>query len=280
MGKNRCDTAGPDDGRISRNKQKKRTCGRGTEREHIRGDSSPVHAGMKKRILVLGAVVALVLAALSRPRNGASGSRCGAVAQSPRQQRPRSVPVDVATAAQEEGAGADRSARHRDADRQRRGQDRASTPKSSPFISGRRDGQAGRSAVHARQPHASKRRSSRSRACLRRDKAQLEQAQSATCALHRTRRRRTRRTLVTLEQRQDAGQHLHAPRSSPNTAQLELLRVQLDYTNIRAPIAGRASMAAVKVGNFVRQADLAPLATIIQTAPVYVTLRAAAAQPA
>ena len=30
-------------------------------------------------------------------------------------------------------------------------------------------------------------------------------------------------------------------------------------------------MAAVKVGNFVRQADLAPIATIIQTAPVYVT---------
>jgi RND family efflux transporter MFP subunit len=30
-------------------------------------------------------------------------------------------------------------------------------------------------------------------------------------------------------------------------------------------------MASVKVGNFVRQADLAPLATIIQAAPVYVT---------
>jgi RND family efflux transporter MFP subunit len=56
-----------------------------------------------------------------------------------------------------------------------------------------------------------------------------------------------------------------------NTAQLELLGVQLDYTKIRAPIAGRASMAAVKVGNFVRQADVAPLATIIQAAPVYVT---------
>ena len=56
-----------------------------------------------------------------------------------------------------------------------------------------------------------------------------------------------------------------------NTAQLELLRVQLDYTKIRAPIAGRVSMAAVKVGNFARQADLAPLATIIQTSPVYVT---------
>jgi RND family efflux transporter MFP subunit len=56
-----------------------------------------------------------------------------------------------------------------------------------------------------------------------------------------------------------------------NTAQLENLKIQLDYCTIRAPIAGRASMAAVKVGNFVRQADLTPLATIIQTAPVYVT---------
>ena len=56
-----------------------------------------------------------------------------------------------------------------------------------------------------------------------------------------------------------------------NTAQLENLNVQLSYCSIRAPIAGRASMAAVKVGNFVRQADMAPLATIIQTAPIYVT---------
>jgi membrane fusion protein, multidrug efflux system len=56
-----------------------------------------------------------------------------------------------------------------------------------------------------------------------------------------------------------------------NSAQLELLNVQLDYTRIRAPITGRASMAAVKVGNFVRQADPTPLATIIQVAPVYVT---------
>ena len=56
-----------------------------------------------------------------------------------------------------------------------------------------------------------------------------------------------------------------------NSAQLELLRVQRDYTFIRAPITGRASMAAVKVGNFARQADLNPLATIIQAAPVYVT---------
>src|SRR5207248_2942097 len=47
--------------------------------------------------------------------------------------------------------------------------------------------------------------------------------------------------------------------------------IQISYCTIRAPISGRASMAAVKVGNLVHQADAAPLATIIQTAPVYVT---------
>jgi multidrug efflux system membrane fusion protein len=54
-------------------------------------------------------------------------------------------------------------------------------------------------------------------------------------------------------------------------ASIENLKVQLSYATIRAPITGRASMAAVKVGNFVRQADVLPIATIIQTAPVYVT---------
>ena len=56
-----------------------------------------------------------------------------------------------------------------------------------------------------------------------------------------------------------------------NRAQLENLKVQLSFCAIRAPISGRISMANVKVGNFVRQADLAPMATIIQMAPVYVT---------
>ena len=54
------------------------------------------------------------------------------------------------------------------------------------------------------------------------------------------------------------------------SAKIENLKVQLSYCTIRAPIAGRASMAAVKAGNFVRPADVAALATIIQTAPVYV----------
>ena len=49
------------------------------------------------------------------------------------------------------------------------------------------------------------------------------------------------------------------------------LKVQLSYSTIRAPISGRISAASVKVGNFVRSADLPPIATIIQTAPIYVT---------
>jgi RND family efflux transporter MFP subunit len=77
-------------------------------------------------------------------------------------------------------------------------------------------------------------------------------------------------TMVTL---QNARTQVNIYRASvdSNTAQLENLRIQLSYCTIRAPITGRASMAAVKVGNFVRQADLTPLATIIQTAPIYVT---------
>jgi membrane fusion protein, multidrug efflux system len=52
---------------------------------------------------------------------------------------------------------------------------------------------------------------------------------------------------------------------------LDNLKVQLSYCTIRAPISGRISAAAVKVGNFVRQADTSPMATINQMAPVYVT---------
>jgi RND family efflux transporter MFP subunit len=51
---------------------------------------------------------------------------------------------------------------------------------------------------------------------------------------------------------------------------LDNLKVQKSYTLIRAPFSGRISAANVKVGNFVRPADLAPLAVINQMAPVYV----------
>jgi RND family efflux transporter MFP subunit len=54
-------------------------------------------------------------------------------------------------------------------------------------------------------------------------------------------------------------------------AVLDNLRVQLSYCTITAAISGRISAAAVKVGNFVRSADLTPIATINQIAPIYVT---------
>ena len=52
---------------------------------------------------------------------------------------------------------------------------------------------------------------------------------------------------------------------------LQNLKVQLSYCTVTAPITGRISAANVKVGNFVRQADTTPMATINQMAPVYVT---------
>ena len=60
-----------------------------------------------------------------------------------------------------------------------------------------------------------------------------------------------------------------------NKATLENLKVQLSYCTIRAPIAGRIGMAVVKVGNIVRQADAAPLATINQILPIYVSFTVA-----
>jgi membrane fusion protein, multidrug efflux system len=64
---------------------------------------------------------------------------------------------------------------------------------------------------------------------------------------------------------------VYAAALKSDEAMLKSLHVQLSYATIRAPISGRISAASVKVGNFVRSADLLPIATIIQTAPVYVS---------
>ena len=64
---------------------------------------------------------------------------------------------------------------------------------------------------------------------------------------------------------------VYAAAQKADEALLKSLQVQLSYATIRAPISGRIGAATVKVGNFVRSADLLPIATIIQTAPVYVT---------
>jgi len=104
---------------------------------------------------------------------------------------------------------------------------------------------------------------------LARDKAQLEGAQ-------RDLRRYTElvekgATPVTNLDNAKTQAGIYMAAIKADEGMIENLKVQLTYTSIRAPITGRISMAAVKVGNFVRQADLTPLATIIQSAPVYVT---------
>ena len=76
--------------------------------------------------------------------------------------------------------------------------------------------------------------------------------------------------IVTLNNAQTAVNISRATAES-NRAQLENLKIQLSFCAIRAPISGRISMANVKVGNFVRQADTSAMATINQMVPVYVT---------
>ncbi len=56
-------------------------------------------------------------------------------------------------------------------------------------------------------------------------------------------------------------------------AAIENLKVQLTFCFIKAQISGRISQAAIKVGNFARAADVNPIATINQMAPVYVTFQ-------
>ena len=215
----------------------------------------------------MGAAAALVLAGVAAAKWGYWQPE-GAVAQAPRATTPRSIPIDVATATLKKvPVRIDLLG--------------TVTPIASVAVKTRVDSEI--SAVHFRDGATVKQgdhlftldgRSIEAQikqveGLLKGAKAQLEQAQrdvdryTDLLAKNAT-------TQVTLSNAKTQVNIFGAAVDS-NTAQLELLRVQLDYTNIRAPIAGRVSMAAVKVGNFVRQADLVPLATIIQAAPIYVT---------
>jgi len=81
-------------------------------------------------------------------------------------------------------------------------------------------------------------------------------------------------TLVTLNNAQTQ-MNVSRALADSNKATLEGLKIQLGYCTIRAPISGRISMASVKVGNIVRQADTAALAIINQVAPIYVSFTVA-----
>jgi RND family efflux transporter MFP subunit len=223
---------------------------------------------MKKRTLVLGAVVVLVAAGavVAATRGGLWTG--GAVAQAPRANAPRAVPVEVATATSKivpvriEALG-------------------SVTPIANVAIKSRVDTEI--VGVHFRDGalvqqgevlftldgRAIEAQIKQVRGMLESSKANLEQAERDV-ARYTELLAKNATTQVTLN---NARTQVNIWRASVDsgTGQLENLNIQLGYCTIRAPITGRASMAAVKVGNFVRQADLLPLATINQTAPVYVT---------
>jgi membrane fusion protein, multidrug efflux system len=222
---------------------------------------------MKKRTLVAGVVVVLAAAGVVAATRGGLWPE-GAIAQAPRQNAPRVVAVEVATAATKavpvriEALG-------------------SVTPIASVAVKPRIDSEI--VGVHfddgamVRQGDVLFTLDSRAleaqikqvQGVLEGAKANLEQAERDV-ARYTELLAKNATTQVTLN---NARTQVNIWRSTvySNTGQLENLNIQLGYCTIRAQISGRASMAAVKVGNFVRQADVAPLATLIQTAPVYVT---------
>ena len=222
---------------------------------------------MKKRTWVFGALVVLVAAGVVVAAKRGDLWSGGAVAQAPRPVA-RAVPVEVATATKQtvpvriEALG-------------------SVTPIASVAIKARIDseivGVHFRDGVMVREGDPLFTLDSRAlqaqirqvQGLLEGAKAQLEQAERDV-SRYTELIAKNATTQVTLNNARTQVTLWRASVDS-NTGQLENLNIQLSYCTIRAPITGRVSMAAVKIGNFVRQADLIPLATIIQTAPVYVT---------
>ena len=223
---------------------------------------------MKKRTLVLGVAAVLAAAGVFAVTRSGLWSPGGAVAQSPRPAVQRTVPVEVAVVEKRnvpvrvDALG-------------------TVTPIANVAVKSRVDSEI--IGVHFRDgamvkqgdllftldSRALEAQIKQVTGVLEGAKAQLEQAErDVTRYVELFAKNAT--TQVTLNNARTQVTLWRASVDS-NTGQLENLRIQLSYCTIRAPISGRASSAAVKVGNFVRQADTAPLATINQIAPIYVT---------
>lgn len=223
---------------------------------------------MKKRTLLLGAAVLLAAGGIFAATRSGLWSPGGAVAQSPRPAAVRAIPVEVALAEKTkvpvriDALG-------------------TVTPIASVAVKARIDseivGVHFRDGAMVRQgdllftldSRAIEAQIKQVTGILEGAKAQLEQAERDV-ARYTELFAKNATTQVTLN---NARTQVTLWRSSvdSNTGQLENLRIQLSYCAIRAPISGRASSASFKVGNFVRQADTSPLATINQIAPIYVT---------
>jgi membrane fusion protein, multidrug efflux system len=222
---------------------------------------------MKKRTMFLGGAALLAAAGIVVAMRGGLWTG-GAVAQAPRQNAPQAVAVEVAPAIKKtvpvriEALG-------------------AVTPIASVAVKPRIDTEI--TGVHFRDgamvnkgdllftldSRAIEAQAKQVEGLLTGAKANLEQAERDVMRYTEL-IAKSATTMVTL---QNARTQVNIWRAAvdSNTAQLENLKIQIGYCTIRAPINGRVSMAAVKVGNIVRQADLPALATIIQIAPVYVT---------
>ena len=222
---------------------------------------------MTKRTLVLGTVVVLALAGFAVVTRSAWWTSEGGAAQAQRASAVRAIPVEVATATKRAVpvrvdamgtvmpiASVAIKARLETMITEVHFQDGASVNQGDLLFT-----------LDGRQIEAEIKRVE---AVIAGAKAQLEQAE-ADVQRYTELVARNATTVVTLK---NAQTQVNVSRSvaESNRATLDNLKVQLDFTKIRAPISGRISMASVKVGNFVRPADTAPLATINQMKPVYV----------
>jgi multidrug efflux system membrane fusion protein len=229
---------------------------------------------MKKRNLVLGFAAVLALAAVVGaksdllPASWNPWSSQGAVAQAPRGQAERRVPVDVAVAVKKRvPVRVDLLG--------------SVTPIANVAVRSRVDSEI--LAVHFQDGATVRQGDILFTLDARSIDAQLHQAEGTLAkdqALLEGAQRDVRRftdlvskgaTPVTNLDNSKTQVSQYEGSIKADQALIENLKVQISYCTIRAQISGHVSMAAVKVGNVVRQADPAPIATIIQTAPVYVT---------
>jgi membrane fusion protein, multidrug efflux system len=229
---------------------------------------------MKKRNLLLLSVGALALAGVVGAKTGLvpadwiPWSSEGAVAQAPRGQGERAVPVDVAQAIKKRvpirldlvgtvtpiASVAVRT--------------RVDTTIESVHFQDGAEVRAG-DVLFQLDTRAIEAQLHQAEGNLQRDQAQLDGAQRDVRRLTELVRKGADPVLSLEQSQTQVGQFQGA--IVADQAMIDNLKVQIDYCTIRAPISGRISMAAVKVGNLVREADAAPLATINQMAPVYVT---------
>lgn len=79
-------------------------------------------------------------------------------------------------------------------------------------------------------------------------------------------------------QSQDAQAAAYTAAVQADKAAVETARVNLGYTDIRAPITGRAGAILVNLGNLVKANDANPLTTLNQITPIYVAFNIPEAQ--